>query len=562
MDLVRTLRRFCGNEDGAMSFFMLPLFTLLIGIVGVSWGLVYNVLANMDDQDARERAVLAAALMTEGLDEEQVVADFMANRTLSEYQSEYTLTVNEMASSKSVTVEGGYFMPTIFLSLFNVDTLYVGGVSEAFVGEGAVEISVVLDISGSMSQNTSPGTGQKRLAILRDAAKEFVSGILARPNRDLVSISIVPYSGQVNAGPFFAALADNPNEMVTGYPVQGGGTRDFPEAENLVGWLVNPANPVSMDALIEEVDDGTPPPTDPDRWHSYGDCIEFTDADFTTAELPALNSRRQAAQLQYFRFEGYFGHQADWGWCPTFAHDDTDRTKFEDKPILPFTNNETDLHDLIDEFRAHDGTGTQIGMKWGLALLDPSTQSLVTNLISSGAIASNFAGRPAEYEDSGTSKFLVLMTDGNIRFQNRPKESELENPTAVDHWAGGPEFSLQGYPYGSSITSSYVWNTMSLVWSYGGVNNPGFTVTPDGAYLSTIDEPFREDQFLALCDIARQKRIQVFTIGFDIETSDDAWDQMRACATTPSNFFDVDGLDLFGAFQQITAYTQKLRLVQ
>ncbi|MEM7189576.1 MAG: hypothetical protein AAF439_08180, partial [Pseudomonadota bacterium] len=68
-----------------MSFFMLPLFTLLVGIVGVSWGLVFNVFANMDEQDARERAVLALALKAPGLDETELVADYMGNRTLGEH---------------------------------------------------------------------------------------------------------------------------------------------------------------------------------------------------------------------------------------------------------------------------------------------------------------------------------------------------------------------------------------------------------------------------------------------------------------------------------------------
>ena len=54
--------------------------------------------------------------------------------------------------------------------------------------------------------------------------------------------------------------------------------------------------------------------------------------------------------------------------------------------------------------------------------------------------------------------------------------------------------------------------------------------------------------------------ITVFTIGFDITTTQAAYTEMRDCATVPGNFFDVDGLDLFAAFQQINSFIKKLQL--
>ena len=78
--------------------------------------------------------------------------------------------------------------------------------------------------------------------------------------------------------------------------------------------------------------------------------------------------------------------------------------------------------------------------------------------------------------------------------------------------------------------------------------------------MRDLDEALRSQQFMDMCNIARDKGITVFTIGFDITTTQPAYTEMRDCATVPGNFFDVDGLDLFAAFQQINSFIKKLQL--
>jgi len=56
--------------------------------------------------------------------------------------------------------------------------------------------------------------------------------------------------------------------------------------------------------------------------------------------------------------------------------------------------------------------------------------------------------------------------------------------------------------------------------------------------------------------------VVVFAIGFDVGVGTPAYNSMRSCASSVSHFYDVDGLDLASAFQQIATTISKLKLVE
>jgi hypothetical protein len=76
------------------------------------------------------------------------------------------------------------------------------------------------------------------------------------------------------------------------------------------------------------------------------------------------------------------------------------------------------------------------------------------------------------------------------------------------------------------------------------------------------DEADRVAQFASLCDLAKQNGVIVFTIGFDVSVGSPAYDAMLSCASSASHFYDVDGLELNAAFQQIATTVSKLKLVE
>jgi hypothetical protein len=327
-----------------------------------------------------------------------------------------------------------------------------------------VEISLVLDISGSMAREISADTGLSRLQVLRNSASRFIDVVLNDAARSNTTISLVPYAGHVNAGPLF-------NHFNTS------------------------------------------------RVHTYSSCTEFSNGDFTTAQLPGADSRAQVPHFQWFRFEGNYGFEAEWGWCPSDA-----------QAILPFSNDRTLLKARINGLIGHDGTGTQNGMKWGLGLLDPSTQPLTETLAAAGTVPSSFANRPRAYGERGVLKVIVLMTDGNIRYQQRPKASAYDTP------------SERAYLASNNLSSS--------------------SATLSSSSSQNSDESTRSAQFSQLCTLAKQNNVIVFTIGFDISAGSDAYNEMRGCASSAGHFYNVQGLVLESAFEQIATTIERLKLIE
>ena len=452
------------DEFGGMTPLMLVLFTGIVMMTGFALDLIRHESERSDLQDALDRGVLAAASITQTVDAEVTVLEYLDTRALTSGAVAHSVIPDTQLNSRRIDASAEFEMPTMFLRMAGLGALPVAATSAALQRLQDVEVSLVLDISGSMAREVSSSTSQSRLAVLRGAASHFVDVVLNEAARDRTTISLVPFAGQVNAGPMFDHLNGS-------------------------------------------------------RVHSYSSCVEFTNSDFATTALPAADSRAQVPHFQWFRFEGAYGFEAAWGWCPSNA-----------QPILPLSNNPDALKARINALIGHDGTGTQNGLKWGLGLLDPSTQPVTEHLVASGAVNAAFAERPAAFGNPDVLKVVVLMTDGNIRYQQRPKPTSYDSSSERAHWASNQLNSSNAVLSSSSSQNS--------------------------------DEDFRVEQFLALCQQAKDAGILVFTIGFDISETDDAYDEMRDCASSAGHFYHVAGLELVTAFDQIASTIEKLKLVK
>ena len=99
----------------------------------------------------------------------------------------------------------------------------------------------------------------------------------------------------------------------------------------------------------------------------------------------------------------------NWGWCPK-----------DDAAILYAENDYNDIKTYIDNIKLHDGTATHIGMKYGVALLNPSSRDEFDELADRGIIEDEYRTRPANFDDD-VVKYIVLMTDGRTTDQSRPR---------------------------------------------------------------------------------------------------------------------------------------------
>lgn len=180
---------------------------------------------------------------------------------------------------------------------------------------------------------------------------------------------------------------------------------------------------------------------------------------------------------------------------------------------------EAKLNSFIDNLRLHDGTGTNYGMKYALALLDPATQPAFVHLNSKGEVPNEFKNRPLLWNADQSSKYIVLMTDGRTGTQIRPIETlALENT----------DTELTQRPAEDSMTAS--------------------------SSLSNLE------MFHIQCQLAQSQGVTVYTVAF--ETSQTAADEVKKCASSPAHFFEVSGQSVIDTFVSIASSIQRLRLIQ
>lgn len=458
------LQRFASEEDGVVTILVLFMIGMMVMVGGIQLDLMRHEMERSRIQAVSDRAVLAAADLDQPLDPKAVVEDYFAKAGMSEYLS--NVTIDEGLAYRVVTVDAVNALRTPFLGKFGYDTMDVYANSQAEERVPKVEISLVLDISGSMKYGS-------KLANMQDAAKTFVDTVLRPETKDKVSLSLVPYSEQVNVGPdIFDAL-----------------------------WV--------------------------DTRHAFSHCIDVPNGHFVQTQMtPGFPwDQTQHFQWNYYSIES--GSQKNTLYdtvCP--------RQVFE--RVRPISQSAQEIKDQIDLLQPRAGTAIYMGMKWGTALLDPSFRQTTTELVGDGVVEATFASRPAEYDDEETLKTIVLMTDGQNSDSKRISQSYYNSSSEYAHWS---QWNLQYYLY------QYVSSKSRHKYYYN-------------KYSASVGD----DLLSKICDAAKTEGIVIWTIGF--ETTTHGADVMRECASSPSHYFDVEGVEIKEAFSAIARQINQLRLTQ
>ena len=532
----RLCRDFWRRDDGSMTVFATIIFVLMVGIGGIAIDLMRFETQRVQLQSTLDRAVLAAAAISQPLSPRSVVDNYLQTAGLEGYR--LRVTVDENASYRRVTARAEMDLPTFFMNMFGqpVLTAQANGAAEERVTN--IEVSMVLDISGSMDVGN-------RMVNLRPAARNFVSTILAPNNTPTgdkrVSVSLVPYDHAVNIGP---ALA-------------------------------------SVFSLSDE--------------HSYSTCVRFFTNDFTFSGIdPTVPLQRM----------GHFD-------VANSVTDPVQRPacrRGTSGAIIPWAHDEAALHTAIDNLSPFGFTASDQGMRWAVALLDPTARPALAGLISNGTVHSDFAGRPATFSDPDTIKIVVLMTDGeNTRqfdlqdnFRTGPSPFWRDNDDGDfsvfysewnmfwqednDRWSVNPD----GGPNTNAVQLDYsdLWNHISVQQLRARMFHPDAWERHEGQPSSTnlwrratieamqarydyadvvndysADNGIVGDERLrAICDVAHAQDIVVFAIAF--EAPERGQQLMRYCASSDAHYYDSAGLNIQDAFASIASTIADLRLVR
>ncbi|TDT75082.1 Flp pilus assembly protein TadG [Litoreibacter halocynthiae] len=374
-------RGFAREENGTMIIFGLTIFMMTLIATGMAIDFMRHENMRTRLQATLDRAVLAAADLDQTNDPQEVVEDYFAKSGLNNYNLD--VDVQEGLNYRTVTANATSTVNSMFLNMVGIESIDApaGGAAEERINN--VEISLVLDISGSMDDND-------KIENMQRAADEFVDTLITPDTKDLVSISVIPYTGQTNAG------------------------------ETLFNAL------------------------NVDQKHDYSYCVEFDASDFNSV---ALSFTKQYEQAQHYEYSSsYYGSSYNYKiqdpWC-------SDK---ETEEIKAFQNNNASLKNVIDSYRPRTATGIHYAMKWGAALLDPSMRPIVSSMIAAGDVDPVFEGRPADYmtdaNDTGpaseTVKVIVLMTDGMNVDQYRIRDWAYNSTSEYKHWA---KYTLWYYLY-------------------------------------------------------------------------------------------------------------------
>ncbi|TQD35909.1 TadE/TadG family type IV pilus assembly protein [Rhodobacter capsulatus] len=379
------LHRLLRNEDGALIILSLQVFLVMLITTGIAIDLVRVEERRTLIQNTIDRAVLAAASLTQKRDPTLVVKDYLTKAGLGYIASDSSFTPKVEGSIalgwRRVSVEVDDDMPTIFGPLLGVSSLAATGDTTAMQAVGNVEISLVLDLSGSMTEYVKDNpsctknctSSKTRFQYLQVAAKSFINTVFASSGSGVAagrtSVSVVPYSTNVYLG----------SEMQEGYTLSSdfsvtGSSFAMPQCADFVAADYNTM-----------VIDGTGPLTRT----MYGSSYKYSDS------LSALVSDGSTSN----------NPGQDWHNCMNTPQN----------RVIPLSSDPTflaaDKTGFIDKLTAGGWTSIDVGAKWGLALLDPSARDEVAKMTSVSSAFRETKPRPINY-DGDTMKVLVLMTDG------------------------------------------------------------------------------------------------------------------------------------------------------
>lgn len=514
------------DEQGTISIFALFSYVFIVILAGIGIDLVRHETLRVELQNTLDRAVLAATNLDSTHAPKDVIIDYFAKAGLSAYLEEDKIKVTPLGDGRQVSASVQATIPTHFMKFAHVDSLEMASQSVAEQGLSGLEVSMVLDVSGSMNSYS-------RLTNLKTAAQDFTQTVFANAGSEDVSISVVPYATQVNAG----------------------------------AGILNKLNLLNA--------------------HDKSYCINFEEDDFTKVRLEfadAEGSTRYYDQTMDFdAFDrNFYDLDMDLG-NETCA-------PASSRHILSFSNNKTEIDNYIKALSAYGNTSIDIGMKWGVSLLDASAQSV------SGTSS------PAEVGDA--QKFIVVMTDGshtNQYFMPDPYREDDET-TGVYKDKYGDIYVSEGrrdcnwfncwtttyytrirdrtvtnsLPYTLEsgdirrMSWSEVWSAMTVYnhararalaandFDYYGNSNTYYRWS--NATRVSYDTATKDARLLKICSAAKDAGIIVFAIGFEAPTA--GQNVMKQCASSDAHYYDVDGMEIAEAFSAIATKITELRLVQ
>ncbi|SFG64172.1 Putative Flp pilus-assembly TadE/G-like [Sulfitobacter dubius] len=550
------MKHFRKDESGGMLILMLAIFFGITIFGGLAVDLANHERTRTTFQTHLDNAVLAAASLSQELDAEEVVRSYLLSAGLDPSEVEIDTSEEKIGGilvGRTVEASLPAGLNTYFFRFFDIETLGMTISSEATERVEDIEISLVLDVSGSMGERTSDRSGIK-LDLLKNAASDFVETILSDSEEGRVSISIIPYSTKVNAG------------------------------ANLLGQYTTTSE------------------------HNYSHCVDFEANDYS---LISLDPTRQLQRTGHFQFQsmstsdqsrGQWVCRYDAGFAITPLSNSVAALKAQISALTAEGSTSIDVGAkwglaLLDPSAQAPVSGLIASGVVGAEFqgrphphgAENSMKVLV--LMTDGENFPEYRLEP-EYA-SGQSDVIRTTYNNSSRFYavDAPEGSNANDgrsPNSERYFYAVHPFSssrmwddntMRDHPdlrsYRNYLEEEYldwpeVWAEMSPYYYgynlYGKRSNYSnywnyYMQQFWGNMHDTISAGEKDRRLRQICGAANDAGIVIYSIGMDVDSTN-SLNLLKDCASSETHYFNVEGLEIQTAFDMIAASISMLRLTK
>ncbi len=539
--LKRFLKSDAGNIGQMLALSALPLFASL----GVAIDTVRLNREQTSFQTAVDSAVLAVAA-----DDRSAIGYQSASQqatsiaTLKTFAQQFIdanyvpstgaandITIDLAITNQEIIMTAHHSVPTAIMGLFGVSSTMLNSTSVVKKAMRPVEITLVMDTTGSMGTNN-------KIQGAKTAAKSLLNtlygGVLASiPESEYIRVSLVPFAAAVrldkNASDYNLGWIDtvglNPlsklnfndptwnNYMAWGQLKANGNSIPWNgcvEARTAnAGLNENDTAPTTSnpDTLFPAYFSPDTPPTTGGQGNQYGYDYLSNDytANITTAQKndgsDAGRLYIQDNQVKYIN-KSIAAESASstgpWSGCAASS-------------IVPMTYNRSAIEAGVDAMAANGPTLIAEGLAWGWRTISPSEP--FTKVAGTASIA---AANISPYNDVRWRKVMVLMTDGDN------------------------DLSAGSYGFNGSIYSAYGRAKEVVANNRFGTNNTSQT-------QNVLDQ-----NMLDVCSAIKAKDIELYVTSFGTGVSAQTKSRLQSCATKPENYANsTTSSDLVAFFDHI-----------
>ncbi len=510
------LAAFGRDRRGAIA----PIFALvaipLVLAAGVGIDVSRVVSARNNLQDALDAAALAVGRLPSNtpIATMKQTAQYWVTANLSDKNlPSVTPQVVVDTAAGQIDLSASVVIPSAVVGLMGVQSLPVKGHATIKYGTSHVELALVLDNTGSMSQDN-------KLQSLKDASNQLVDTLAASAAQssdpDVLKIGVVPFSTTVNIGAsnrgqtWLTGVSPYSSDIFTTAGVDrfllldkmkiswGGCVESRPMPYDIQDTAPSLATPATLFTPFFWPDE----PDDKYKSNTYYDA-------YANNYLPDLAvdktwQTKQGDALKYLPNKAVSGTSA---WT---GYNLGPNASCQMAPLSRLTKDTASIKTKLKQMIAVGDTEIPIGLMWGWHVLSPNLP---------------FADGAA-YGTKGVIKIVVLVTDGQNTYSS-------------------------GYNSQVSATDNSLYTALGYQWQN--------RISTDGGSYSNPSQALN-DRMAKVCSNMKAAGVVIYTVPVEV-TDTTIKGLLQACATSPDKFIDVaSSSDLAAAFANIAGSITALRI--